>query len=217
MEDNQIKIDTGFDRGLDYIEIKNALLNDINNKCEQLKSLPLDIKGYISKKRILTNQIIYILLALIQLKNGSRSIEAVWAFREFIKNRNLKGTICVKIAKSESTKYDRKTKEKYISKKRYRKMVYPITWISFDKKMLNEIDLYAKNISDNRIKKRTLDYLLTYHECNTHSLRYCFINYMINEMKVPLNDVSKTVGHVDLSMLTRYTQSKNVDKVLAMD
>jgi integrase len=208
-----IKIDTGFDRGLDYIDIKKRLVDDYKKKYDELDNSVI----LMGNQKILCNQIIYLILSLIQLRNGSRSIEAVWAFRNFIKKRNFNDTILVKIAKSESFKYDRKTKEKYKTKIRHRKIVFPISWINFDTETIDNIEMKSSIISDNRLKKRTLDYLLKYHDCNTHSLRYCFINYMINEKKVPLNDVAKTVGHVDLSMLTRYTQAKNIDKVLALD
>lgn len=207
-----IKIDTGFDRGLDYIIIKDELIKDFLDKYTKISEGPKE-----NKKRILINQATYLLLSLIQLRNGSRSIESVWAFREFIKKRNFNQTILVKVAKSESIKYDRKTKEKYKTKIRFRKIVFPSSWIHIDKDIFDMMEEYSNLISDNRLKKRTLDYLLKYHNCNTHSLRYCFINYMINEKKVPLNDVAKTVGHVDLSMLTRYTQAKNIDKVLDLD
>lgn len=208
-----IKIDTGFDRGLNYEEIKNKLINDLKDKYDKIDNQVITESG----KEILLNQMTYLLLSLIQLRNGCRSIEAVWAFREYIKNRNFNDTILVKIAKSEGIKYDRKTKKKYMSKRRYRKMVYPISWVNIDEQTYNKIKKQSDKISDQRIKKRNLDYLLKYHNSNTHSLRYCFINFMINEKKVPLNDIAKTVGHVDLSMLTRYTQTKNVDKVLDLD
>lgn len=212
-----IKIASGFDRGIDYEDIKNNLIKDFEEKLNALNQLSSDIKNFESRNRILINQLTYLILSLIQLRNGSRSIEAVWAFREFIKNRNFKDTILVKIAKSEGIKYDRKTHKQYKSKIRYRKIVYPITWITIEDSLYDQINNNIKNISDDRLKKRTLDYLLKYHNSNTHSLRYCFINYMIHEKKVPLNDVSKTVGHVDLTMLTRYTQAKNIDKVLDID
>lgn len=212
-----IKIESGFDRNKDYDIVKKKLLDDLNKKYNKLEELDEDNKSFRSQQRILVNQITYILLALLQLKNGSRSIEAVWCFREYLTNRNFADTILVKVAKSESIKYDRKTKKQYKSKIRYRKMVFPITWINIDGDTFDLIKQFSGLISNNRLKKRTLDYLLKYHDCNTHSLRYCFINYMIEEKKVPLNDISKTVGHVDLSMLTRYTQAKNIDKVLGLD
>jgi len=216
-EKEKVKLETGFDRGLDYSDIKKKLGKDFKKKYNQLDQLEEGCTGYESKKKILVNQLTYLLLALIQLRNGSRIVEAVWCFRQFIKDRDFKKTILVKIAKSESMKYDRRTKEKYMSKIRYRKMVFPISWINLDKDTYDNIEKYSDLITDFRLKKRVLDYLLIYHDCNTHSLRYCFINYMINEKKVPLNDVAKTVGHVDLSMLTRYTQAKNIDVVLSLD
>ena len=59
-----------------------------------------------------------------------------------------------------------------------------------------------KNIPFGKLKKkRVLDYLLRYFECNTHSLRYACINYLIYEKNLPLNTVAKLVGHVGLNQL----------------
>jgi hypothetical protein len=212
-----IKIETGFDRNLSYEDIKEKLLSDLRKKYDKVENLDTNDNSFKSKERIFVNQLTYLILAILQLKNGSRSIESVWAFNNFIKKRNFNETILVKIAKSECVKYDNKTKKQYKTKIRYRKMVFPISWINIDKETYDLIEKYSSEISDDRLKKRTLDYLLKYHNCNTHSLRYCFINYMINEKKVPLNDVAKTVGHVNLDQLCRYTQAKNIDKVLGMD
>lgn len=38
-------------------------------------------------------------------------------------------------------------------------------------------------------------------ECNTHSLRYAFINHMINEHKMPLNTIAKIIGHANTNQL----------------
>src|ERR1700689_1167497 len=140
---NTIKIETGFDRGLSYNDIKKQLLSDLRKKYNKVENLDTNDKSFKSKERIYINQLTYILLSLLQLKNGSRSIESVWCFREYIKKRNFNETILVKIAKSESIKYDRKTKEKYKTKIRYRKMVFPISWIKIDTETFDLIEKYS--------------------------------------------------------------------------
>ena len=68
-----------------------------------------------------------------------------------------------------------------------------------------------------RLKKRVLDYLLINFSCNTHSLRYAFINYMIYVKKRPINDVAKFVGHANVSQMVTYTQTKNSNQMFDLD
>ncbi len=210
--ESEEKILKGFDRGKDYMDIKKHLLNDINNKFDKYKNED-DLKN----KKLLINQILYITIALIQLKNGSRISEACRAILKFVENEDIKNKVIVKISKSEGLKYNNKTKEKKLSKARYRKIVFPI-WINkhIFKYLIKEqpSGLFVK---PNLLKQRVLDYLLKYHSCNTHSLRYACINYLIYEQKRPLNEVSKFVGHTTVNQLVTYTQNKNVDKIYDLD
>ena len=53
--------------------------------------------------------------------------------------------------------------------------------------------------------------------CNTHSLRYAFINHMIYVENRPLPDIAKFVGHKNINQLVTYTQQKNCNKIFDLD
>lgn len=212
LEDVSEKIAKGFDRDVDFIPMKEKLIKEFNDKMKLLyESKDKMIK---SERRYLINKLNYCLIAMIQLRNGSRISEACLAYRSWMSGNNLDEPIIVKIAKSEKKTKDKKTGEQIKTRARYRKIIF-IDWI-------NKKDfIYLKGRADTKklqksfsLKKRTLDYLRTYFECNTHSLRYAFINYMLHEKKQEMNTVAKIVGHVNLNMLVKYTQNKNVDKLL---
>jgi len=209
MEEQQDnKVAKGFDRDIDYVKIKDKLLENCDKIYKKLTIETITKSDF----RIGLNQLSYTLIALIQLKNGSRISEACEAFRIFVKNKDFKTKAIVKIAKSDGIKFNYKTKQKKKSKARYRKLVFP-PWI--DDKMINIIKdnpLIIILIKSKRLKKRVLDYLLMYFDCNTHSLRYACINYLINTEKLPLNIVAKFVGHTNVSQLVTYTQTKDCDK-----
>ncbi len=88
-------------------------------------------------------------------------------------------------------------------------------WIEFE--ITPELNDYLNAIPIINLKQRVLDFLLTNFKCNTHSLRYAFINYMLYEKKVEMTLVAKFVGHVDVSMLVRYSQNKNADNIFDLD
>lgn len=208
------EIATGFDRGVDYEPMKERLIKFLTSYYSDYIKLTSNSNCFTSKLKILSNKIVYTIIAMIQLRNGSRISEACYAFATFI-NKGINSLVTVKIAKSESIKY--KNGEKIMTKPRYRKMLYPEGWIKDNKYIFSILKKASKNIPLNRLKKRVLDYLLIYHQCNTHSLRYACINYLIYEKGRPLNDVAKFVGHIDLSMLTKYTQQKNCEKIFDLD
>lgn len=208
------EISTGFDRGIDYEPMKNRLIQFLEQSYNEYVTIKNNKKCYASKLKSLSNKMVYNVIAMIQLRNGSRISEACNAFSIFI-NKGINSLVTVKIAKSEAIKY--RGGEKIITKPRYRKMVYPKAWINNNREILLILEAAAVNIPLPRLKKRVLDYLLIYHQCNTHSLRYACINYLIYKEGRPLNDVAKFVGHIDLSMLTKYTQQKNCDKIFELD
>jgi len=216
MEEENNKIAKGFDRDIDYLTIKQKLLKNLDELCEKLQKKQT---GY--EIACTHNQIAYVIVALIQLKNGSRISEACSAFRiflkEFVKNKDFNEKVVVKIAKSAGVKYNWQTKNKKISKARFRKMAFP-TWIN--KKFIDIIvdsEAISILVISKRLKKRVLDYLLRYFNCNTHSLRYACINYLLNEQKLQMNIVAKFVGHTNVSQLVTYTQTKNTDKIFDLD
>lgn len=216
----EYKINQGFDRGIDYIPIKNKFIS----KYKQLKEkyIPEGVICYSNLK--LARKMIYLTIAMIQLRNGSRISEAVEAFKKFYEKDDFLTYQIVKIAKSESIKY-KPDGTKFITKARYRKMMFPYKWISPICKCDKDHDYYELYKSfrvfskrdSKKLKKGVLDFLLNNFYCNTHSLRYAFINYCIYELKRPLPDIAKFVGHSDVTQLTRYTQLKNTDKIFELD
>lgn len=208
--DNNFEIAKGFDRGIDYLPIKDTFIKEYNKIYQSLQNIDT---VNLRKISMLKKKLVYILVAMIQLRNASRISEACHAIKYFCTKDNYKDKIIVKIAKSEAIKY--KQGQQIITKPRYRKMIFPGDWLNnFDADIIKDV---MCSVPFNRLKKRVLDYLLKYHKCNTHSLRYACINYLVYEMNRPLNDVAKFVGHVDLSMLTKYTQQKNCEKIFELD
>lgn len=196
-----------FDRGLNFEEIKDRLLTKTNILFKRLQK--------IAKPQLALKQLSYCIIALIQLRNGSRISEAIKAFKYFITN-GIKKEAQIKISKSDATKIVKKDgkKRKIKLQARFRSIIFPNKWISpkiF--KCVRESDL-EEWISSSRMRKRVLDYLLNHFNANTHSLRYAFINHMLYEKKVEMGLVSKIVGHANMDMLVTYTQKKNADDKL---
>ncbi len=211
------KINKGFDRDIDFEPIKEKLIEEYNKELKHFCE-----KNY--KKRAGRN-LIYLLIELIQLKNGSRITESINAFKKFI-NGDYNEKVIVKISKSEGVKYvvnkfDKdKKRVKIITKPRYRKLMFPNTWINTTK--LNELlqnlnKTHEKLINDPNLRLNITKYMNRRFNCNTHSLRYAFINYMIYVQMRPLNDVAKFVGHANTNQLVTYTQQKNCDKIFELD
>lgn len=202
------QVSTGFDKGLDYLPTKQKLINTYNKTTEQLNNLDPEDKVYTRKKKVIVTKLIYQLIAMIQLANGSRISEAVKFFILYLSEDGKNNTLTIKISKSESTKY--KNGEEYVTKPRFRKMKM-IDWVK-----LLDLQEYADALVDKdieRLMKRVLDYLRNHFGFNTHSLRYACINYLIYSEKIPLNSVAKYVGHCDLGQITTYTQAKNCEKI----
>lgn len=208
MEDIEIgKINKGFDRDIDYTTIKNKFIDATKRYIDEYYKY----HSFMTLKRIA-----YLIIACIQLRNGSRISEAVKAFVLFCKVGKDKRAM-VKISKSDTSRIGKDGKKRK-AKARFRELMYPDTWIVdkiFDD-IKNNKSLMTF-INNKQTKKRVLDYLSNNFECNTHSLRYAFINYMIYEKKRPLNDVAKFVGHVNTNQLTTYTQIKNTNKIFDID
>lgn len=219
VDTNDKLYNTGFDRGIDFSDIKSSLITSYEETLEKINRLDEDTKNYNSNERKLVNKLIYILISMVQLINGSRISEACKSFEMFIKNSSFDGKVMVKLSKSETTKYT-ESGEEYKTKIRYRKLIFPIKWLE---NPVNKIDLlnvvkpYLKKIDRDVLRKRVLDYLRKYHNCNTHSLRYAYINYMIYDQKNEPSLIAKHIGHSNLNQLIRYTQNKQADKLFDID
>lgn len=211
------EIEKGFDRGVDFNDIKQKLINDFHSTQEQLTRAD---DAYTEK--ILCNRLIYCVIAMIQLINGSRISEACKAIIKFFELDEIddKTRVFVKISKSEKLQYNFQTKEKSISKARFRKMRFP-NWVDIGDveilKSYKKIVALCLCIKDLLLRQRVRDYLLKNFECNTHSLRYAFINYMLHDQHKPMNEVAKFVGHKNTNQICTYTQNKNVEKLFDMD
>lgn len=215
-QDQLIGLEHGFDRGVDFITMRDKLLHKFKDLNTKFADLSFDDQFYIRKKRMIFHKIIYCTIAMIQLRCGSRICEAVAAYKNFIETKDFKTKILVKIAKSESIKYTRDTKEQYKTKARYRKMEFPFDWIELDLVHSSDMEAYTKYVTNKKLQKRVLDYLLKYFECNTHSLRYAFINHMLYAQKVEPSKVAKFVGHVNMNQIVRYTQNIEVEKLFEL-
>jgi integrase len=206
----------GFDRGVNFKDIKEILIKAYEDTLDEFNNFDPDDRYYTSKKKKKTHRLVYLLITLIQLYNGSRISEACKAFRQMIKDKNFDDKVKVKISKSESIKYD-KDGEEFITKARFRYMIFPPNWILKEKIPQNHLYCDMKFIEDNRMKKRILSYLLHHHNINTHSLRYALINHMLYEKKVEPTLVAKHVGHSNTAQLLRYTQRIEADKLFEME
>jgi hypothetical protein len=213
--DKKEEITKGWDRDVDYKPMKKKLIKEFEQQQTKFKKSPFKVRA--------TNKLIYLIISMTQLRNGCRVSEAINAFRMFIKD-GIKEKVTVKIGKSDGTKYkfDKNTnkKIKFKTKARYRQIMFPITWFK-DRDIYKFITKVMASkmgfLEHTDMKRRIANYMKRNHGCNTHSLRYAFINYMIYEEKRPLNDVAKFVGHVDLSQLVTYTQRKNCDQIFDLD
>ena len=206
------EIKTGFDRNIDYSEIKTKFQDKVTNTYKEYKKVNTPFK-----QKQLAITLCYLLIAMIQLKNGSRISEACRAFQKFFMSGEVDKKVTVKIAKSEGVKYNNKTKKKIIHKARYRQMKFP-PW--FKEKIFYELrnsKLVLPLIKSDRLEKRVLDFLLNHFNCNTHSLRYACINYLLTEKKIEMATVAKFVGHTNVSQLVTYTQNKQVEKIFDID
>lgn len=211
------KIAKGFDRDIDYEPMKMKLIKEFEKQSEHYLT-----KNYITRAG---NSVVYLFIAMIQLRNGSRVSEAVNAFRHFYEN-NYNQMAIVKIAKSGGIKVkyvnegDKKVKKKIQTKERYRKIMFPETWL--DQYVLEKVfeklkSTHHRFIYTSNLKEKMIQYMLNNFESNTHSLRYAFINYMLYVQKRPMNDVAKFVGHVNVNQLVTYTQQKNCEQIFQLD
>jgi integrase len=207
---------TGFDRGIDFEDIKDDLIKAYKDTIKEINGFTENTKNYNANERKLVNRLIYIVTAMIQLINGSRISEACLAMEKFINSGDIDKRVIIKLSKSETTKY-KDDGEEFKTKIRYRKLIFPKKWLEDPKDKFDLMKKYLYIIKSSMLKKRVLDYLLKYHNCNTHSLRYAFINYMIYDQKNEPSLIAKHVGHSNLNQLIRYTQSKQSDKLFDID
>jgi len=187
-------VKNGWDRSIDHDDIRVKLISAFDQLTHDEKRKDKD-----RTKR----KLCYIVIALIQLGSGCRVSEAIQAFEYFLEHD--KKECKVKIAKSEKVHKD----GNMIAKPRYR-LVQNIDSVNYRplsrclQTTFEGIE-YPRQAMDN--------YLNREFQCNTHSLRYSRINYLLYKKKREPTLVAKHVGHVNTNMLTRYTQTIESDKL----
>jgi len=162
-----------WDKGVDYESMYSRLLRKINTvKVNKTKC--------------------YLIIALIQLRNGSRISESIRAFKEWIKSGNSELYIIV-------------SKKKRIEN---RLMVIPNEVMNYRLECVELLD-----INDKVLRDRVRAVLYYYFKINTHSLRYSFITYLLKSGVNPAL-VSKMIRHSRLDTLLSYVQVKESDNIL---
>ncbi len=209
-------MEQGFDRGVDFNDMKQKLIDAYSKSLKEYDELDPEQRYYPSKKRKIVNKIIYQLAAMIQLINGSRISEACDSLKQFLASDDYDTKVITKIAKSESLKTNKEGK-KYKTKPRYRKLLFPSDWIEIPDRIEEDVIEHCDKIELDILKKRVLNYLLKYHECNTHSLRYACINHLLYHKKLEASLVARHVGHSNMNMLVKYTQNKEAEKIFDLD
>ena len=162
-----------WDKGLDYETTYTRLIRKIN-----------------SVKRDTTR--CYLIIALIQLRNGARISEAIRAFKEWIKSN--KTELYVRVSKKKRDEL--------------RLMVIPEEVLQY---RLQCVDLLSLN--DKVLRERVRATLHYYFKINTHSLRYAFITYLLKSGVNPAL-VGKVIRHSRLDTLMHYVQVKEADSLL---
>lgn len=218
MEEEEGKINQGFDRGISYEEIKNKFTNELDRLYNCIRDISEeDAEKFYKKKNLLIRKAIYLLISMLQLRNGSRISEAIKAFKLFITKKVYLEKVIVKISKSDSIKTNR-AGERIKLQARFRKIMFPLEWINKKiLKIIEDSDALDEVLNCGKIRHRVFDYLNKNFNCNTHSLRYACINYLLYEKKLEMGIVAKFIGHSNLDQLLRYTQLKNTDAIFDMD
>ncbi len=174
-----------FDKGVDYSQANEKFITDINNLLNQAYMNAHELK-----------RLTYLVIALIQLQNGSRISETINAVKMFIANHDLKVAIIIIAKRKDGFR---------------RKILLPEL---ITKEIMERIKPEIKNDTIEELSKKIRMFLTRHYGWNTHSLRYALINYLAIEKKVPVNLVSKLVGHKNMNQLLTYTQNKHVDELL---
>jgi hypothetical protein len=215
---NDSLIANGWDCGLDYKKIQKKFVNEIDRVYNNIRDLREENATIFDrKKRMLVKKLIYLTISVIQLVNGSRVTEAINAFKIFLKDKDFNEKVVVKIGKSDSLKTTRQG-EQFRLKPRFRHMKFPTQYVSNKIiKLIDGSDALDEVLKCKSIKIRVCNYLEHNFNCNTHSLRYAFINHLLYDLKVEMTAVAKFVGHVDCGQLVRYSQRKQIDRIFDMD
>ncbi len=206
---------SGFDRGIDFEPIKNKLIDEFNKQYNIYKT---------SKSTILAGRyLIYLLIEIIQLRNGSRITEAINAYKLF-SVKGIDQRVIVKLCKSETRRntwvLDKekncKVQKEITTKLRPRDMMFPREWldeIDINKLIFELYSIHEDLLNDSELRLTICKFMNRKFKCNTHSLRYALINYLMYVEKRPLPDIAQFVGHTNTNQLVTYTQRKNSNQI----
>lgn len=189
LEQDELQDFKSWDYNLDYKDTYKKLVNEIEK-----------VRTDLEKGKITTNvlkKFTYLVLGLIQLRNGARIGEIIDAINIFCDDMSKKVTQ-VKVEKR---------KDNY-----FRKVVLP------QEITKNDLEFIKKVILIHNKNKRNFVSCLSHffknnYSFSTHALRYAFISQMALE-KVPANVIAKITGHKTLDLILHYTQKKLADNML---
>jgi len=135
----------------------------------------------------------YDAILLIQLRNGLRVSEAVQVFKEFLARRALEVEV-------------------QVSKKRHpetRLAIIPRELL--DARLVGCRDLLS--IDEEKLTMRVKKYSRRRYGFNTHSLRYAFITFLLQQGVSP-SIIAKITKHSRLDFILTYTQEKTAEEIL---
>ena len=209
-------METGFDRGIDFEPMKEALIKEFKIQLDKFQH-----SGFFKRS---SKAIIFLLIEMIQLRNGCRITEAINAFKKFIKKKTI-DKVKVKICKSEAKKKvyvkgeikDTKVLKEIMTKPRFREIMFPTSWLEGChcniKKLMTNVHGHNEGLLEKEdLGKAICKYMMRRFKSNTHSLRYAFINYLLFVEEKPMAVVAKFVGHRNTNQLVTYTQQKNCEE-----
>lgn len=179
------KVRKSWDLGLNYVETLNSLVKMFNKYRTRYKKW---------RKRLM-----YIIVLLIQLRNGSRVGEAVEFLKQVCLNFRREDYIAVEKSKG----------------KRVRKMFLPEIVTKNDIEKIKELFLkeYFNHgrkgfvVQISKWTRKTLG-------INTHSLRYAFITYMSLVRKESPQVIAKITGHKNIHFIVDYLEQVEAEKKL---
>lgn len=186
-ENKETKKARGWDRGLNFEQVKKEILKDLST--EKVKDGYLRSLGKENKR---SQRITYDAILLIQLLNGARIGEAVNGAYGYVNDGYREQAVKV---------------EKRKSKEILRSVIIPSE--------ISRRDLESIEGKDpEKVKQAVKTYAIRRFGFNTHSLRYAFITYMATEKKQPVNVIARITEHTDINMLTHYIEKRKANEIL---
>lgn len=190
--DKDFKEIKSWDYNLDYSSTYDLLYNEINVLKKDFS------EGNITVNRI--KKFSYLVIGLVQLRNGARIGEIIEAVRLFCDGKASKER-----KKLFVSVLVEKRKDPY-----YRKVVLP------DEIIQENLEFITKTVNS-KDKKALVSCISHFYKENygfsTHALRYAWISHMAI-LNTPPSVIAKITGHKTLNLILHYTQKKLADKAL---